>query len=157
VTVSSDAELLSALTTFEAFVQKTSYDSCVRTIVFDGAKTAYLLNRTITLTGSEGFVGLVLDATGHSDMVTITATGGRHFHLSGVNFTAENVRFSGGVMAESGGGSIYAAVGSNLTFRHVAFTENAVSGYAGKGLSDTASEYLASKSQDTFTGRMRVR
>jgi hypothetical protein len=132
VTVTSDTELLTALATFEkATSTLADSETCVRTIIFDGTRTAYQLNRSITLDGSGAFAGLVLNATGLSDMVTITAAGGRHFQLTGVNLTAENVRFSGGVASEAGGGSIYATLGSNLTFRQVAFADNSVE-YGGK-------------------------
>lgn len=132
MTVTSDTELLSALATFEkATSTLADSETCVRTIIFDGTRTAYQLNRTITLDGSGAFAGLILNATGLSDMVTITAAGGRHFELTGVNLTAENVRFSGGVASEAGGGSIYATLGSNLTFRYVVFADNTVE-YGGK-------------------------
>lgn len=131
VTVSSDSELLTALIPFEEYAPTLSYyDTCVRTIFFVGAQTQYHLSHTITLDAGDAVVGLVLNATGLSETVTIFANDGRHFHLSKVKLTAENVRFSGGA-AGDGGGSIYATLDSLLTFSKVAFANNTANGYGG--------------------------
>lgn len=134
VTVSSDSELLTALTPFEEYVPTLAYyDTCIRTIVFVGAQTEYQLSHTITLDAGDAVVGLVFNATGLSETVTIFANDGRHFQLSKVTLTAENVRFSGGA-AGDGGGSIYATLDSLLTFSKVVFANNTANGYGGTSI-----------------------
>lgn len=129
VTVTSNAELTSALSTITEAIASAYSDEAVSSyaayITFAGTQTVYTLASTYAYEALSATWSITLDArnvTAAEGVTVAAAAGSPHFYLSKIAFAAYGITFTGGT-SSSGGGSIYALEGS-LTLTDVAFVEN---------------------------------